>query len=133
MARRCWKNFRLASCHCVSDWISSPSRCTESSAARVTSVSRASSGCTCWSVISDPGIEQSIDDVGHQVGEYHCHRSHHQPGHEGVNLTSDQRVDEELAHPRPGEDCLGDHSSTQYRSKVEGGDGDDWDQGGSKR
>src|SRR5437016_6971810 len=52
----------------------------------------------------DPRIQDAVQDVGQQVETDDEHSSNHHPRQEDVGVAVDQRVDEQLAHARPGKD-----------------------------
>ena len=73
-------------------------------------------------------VEPRVADVGEQVEEDDQERDQHHVAHQQREVELAQRVDEQPAHPGPGEDRLGDDRAGDQTGQRERDDGDQRDQ-----
>src|SRR5918993_5764008 len=71
------------------------------------------------SSVTDPGIEDTVQDVGDQVAEHDEHGSQQEDTHQDRVVANRERVEEEATHAGPGEDSLGQHRTGQQERHVD--------------
>src|SRR5216684_1285447 len=81
------------------------------------------------SAISDPRIDPAIEEIHEQVAQDEADGDEQDhPLHQRV-VPREDRVHHEAAHPRQGEDILGDHRPSDQGAELETQHGDDGDEG----
>src|SRR5215211_7033896 len=65
------------------------------------------------SVIPDARVEHAVEHVGDEIEEDDRRGGDHEPGHHGVRVVAQQRVDEIQAHAVEREDGLGDDRTAE--------------------
>src|ERR1700687_955023 len=82
-------------------------------------ISGARAGAPSASGVMNAGVDICIKQVNEQVDDDECGAEHqHEALHDGVGAEKD-RVDEEPANSRPGEDRLRHHGAAQQRAELQ--------------
>src|SRR5258705_3582260 len=80
------------------------------------------------SVIPNPRIEESVENVCNQIEEDDERGGHGQVRHHRIDVQLAELRDEVVAHPVEREDRLGDDRAAEQGAEVERRDGDNRDQ-----
>src|SRR5215470_10953376 len=100
----------------------------KSDATRLTGVSSPAIELSLRFSESNPRIERRVENVHDQVDQHEHEHDHQEVRDDDRTVEQIDRIDQQLAHPGPGEDGLGDDRERDHRSEFEPDDGHDRDQ-----
>src|SRR5262249_43509955 len=75
------------------------------------------------SLITDPRVQDGVEQVGHDVADDHDEACDQQPAHDDEAILAEDRIDDYGAHPPPLENVLGDDGTTESAGDGQRGDG----------